>query len=289
MQAKRELWKYGVGERVWIGKYKNSHNLPHWHDDCELIYVEEGAVDVFCEGTSYALTKGESMFICGGQVHCMKAKECGVVLTTIVFHYELIKNYFRGKRLPSPKLLGKYPIEESYQTIFSECKDKKNFYREVVENEILRLMLNIFRGEGLMEKTQQSETREQFKKLLDEIEECFEFYNLERAAKFMNMNPSYFSRYFHARAGISFNKYLNYVKVENAVLQLKERKYTATEIAVACGFGSIRNFNRTFKLITGYAPTTMPQDFHFSAEFINKGAQNQNPTLSDCELIEALY
>lgn len=289
MQAKRELWNYGVGERVWVGKYRNSHNLPHWHDDCELIFAEMGEVDVFCDGKTYALKAGDAMFICGGQVHYMAAKECGVVLTTLVFHYELIKRYFRGLSLVSPVLVGRYPIREAYDRIMAELKGGEQFYGEIAENEIERLMLQIFRREVLLPKAQRSETHEQFKKLLEEINVNFEFFTLTTAAQFMNMNVSYFSRFFHASAGIPFSKYLNYVKVENAVAKLKECKYTVTEIAVECGFGTIRNFNRTFKALTGYAPTEMPLEFQFTADFINKGIHSENPTLSDCELIESSH
>lgn len=287
MQANRELWNYGTGERVWVGKYKNSHNLPHWHDDCELIFVESGELDVFCDGKTYTLKRGNAMFLCGGQVHCMIAKEGGVVLTTIVFHYELIKRYFKGYSLTTPVLCGTYPIQETYFVLMEELQSKKNFYREAVEQVLTGLMLQIFRGEELVPKAQRNETHEQFKKLLDEIGIHFEFYTLETAARFMNMNVSYFSRYFHLSAGITFSKYLNYVKVENAVSMLKERKYTVTEIAVSCGFGTIRNFNRTFKALTGYAPTEMPMVFQFSSEFINKGLRSEDPTLSDCELMES--
>ena len=140
MQAKRELWNYGKGERGWVGKYRNSHNLPHWHDDCELIFAESGEVEVFCDGKKYALKAGNAMFICGGQVHHMVAKECGSVLTTLVFHYELINRYFKGWSLLSPLLSDGYSIEETYTRIFEELKNGEKFYTEVVENEIEHLV-----------------------------------------------------------------------------------------------------------------------------------------------------
>ena len=49
MLAKREIWKYPEEAHVWVGKYRNSHNLLHWHYDCEFVYVERGSIDVFCE------------------------------------------------------------------------------------------------------------------------------------------------------------------------------------------------------------------------------------------------
>ena len=29
MIAKREIWKYPEDAKVWVGKYRNSHNLLH--------------------------------------------------------------------------------------------------------------------------------------------------------------------------------------------------------------------------------------------------------------------
>ncbi len=287
MKAQRELWKYGAGERVWCGKYQNSHNLPHWHDDCELIFVEKGEVDVFCEGEKFLLKEGDGMFICGGQVHYMVSGEAGVTLVTIVFDYEIIKKHFRGLSLCSPKLCKRYPIAQIYAQLYKELQTRETYYREIAENKVESLMLAIFRGEALVKKAHTSESREQFKRLLDEIGEKYEFYTLESAAKFMSMSPAYFSRFFHAASGLPFSKYLNYVKVEAAVAALKEKRGTVTEIAVASGFGTIRNFNRAFKSLTGYAPTEIPEEFQFSAELINRSVGSEDPTLSDCELLES--
>jgi AraC-like DNA-binding protein len=34
-----------------------------------------------------------------------------------------------------------------------------------------------------------------------------------------------------------------------------------TELAHGCGFSTVRNFNRVFKLVTGYTPRTLPKEF----------------------------
>ena len=43
---------------------------------------------------------------------------------------------------------------------------------------------------------------------------------------------------------------------------IREGKNTITETAICCGFGSIRNFNRVFRDITGYAPRLLPADYN---------------------------
>lgn len=75
MLAKHEVWKYQGAERVWVGKYKNSHNPPPLHYDCELLYVEEGEIDVFCEKKNYRLTRGDALFVASrsGALHARSA------------------------------------------------------------------------------------------------------------------------------------------------------------------------------------------------------------------------
>ncbi len=75
MIAKREIWNYSDKGKVWAGKYKNSHNLPHWHYDYELIQVEEGCINVFCDKKKYTLQKDEALLIDSGAVHpCTPAR-----------------------------------------------------------------------------------------------------------------------------------------------------------------------------------------------------------------------
>ena len=46
MLANFEKRAYNGTERVWTGRYRNLHNLPHWHLENELICVEQGQATV---------------------------------------------------------------------------------------------------------------------------------------------------------------------------------------------------------------------------------------------------
>ncbi len=74
MNAKREQWSYLPNAKVWAGRFKNSHNAPHWHYDCELLFVENGELGVFCNGKFYTMHAGQAFFINSEQVHYMHAK-----------------------------------------------------------------------------------------------------------------------------------------------------------------------------------------------------------------------
>ena len=96
---------------------------------------------------------------------------------------------------------------------------------------------------------------EKLMNLINDINDNYRYYSFDQAVQMMNMNPSYFSRFFHNMIGISFAKYLNCVRIEKAVEFLQNKKFMSmSEIAEKCGFQTIRNFNRIFKKITGKTP-----------------------------------
>lgn len=288
MLAKHEVWKYSGAGKVWVGKYKNSHNLLHWHYDCELLYVENGAIDVFCDKRSHSLTRGQALFVDSGQVHYMHAKTTDTVLAVFIFDHSLVKKLTESVQLASPLLAGDYGLPRVYERIRRELTDKDVFYDAAAACEIVELMIAIYRREQLTLRAESGTTAEAFKKLLTEIGEKYEFYSFNDAADFMGMSRAYFSRFFHNVAGMTFSQYLNYVRIDNAVRMIRaEKSAPVTEIASRCGFATIRNFNRTFKELTGYSPKRLPQGFALDEKFSHKGAESFNPTLTDCVLIES--
>ena len=288
MIAKREVWKYSEQVKVWVGKYKNSHNLLHWHYDCELLYVEHGSIDIFCDRKMHTLKTGDLLYVDSGQVHYMQARDPETVLIVIIFNYEILRPYMGDLHLASPKLEGKYPIPAVYAEIRDILLTKPPFFAGETAGKIIALMSSIYRGERLVTRTQTDKTTERLLALLEDVTEDCAGYTFERAVSFMNMSEAYFSRYFKQSTGISFSQYLNYVKTEKAIELLRRREYTVTEISMICGFGTIRNFNRIFKELTGYTPSSLPANFIMSEDFVYPSDNAFNPTLHDCELIESV-
>lgn len=289
MKIKHELIDYGSNTKVWAGKYRNSQNLLHWHYDCELIYAEKGNFRVTCEKKTYILKEGESFFIDSEMLHCISAERTDGILTTFFFTYDIISGFTSGRMLTSPLLTKDYGILNVYAKIKDEFA-KNDLYRHfAVQLIIADLMLTIFRNEETVQKGKAKKATKAFKKLLEEIDENFEFMTFDAAADLMGMNPSYFSRFFNNLAGMPFSRYLNLIKVEKAIELLqsgKERQIT--EISLACGFPTIRSFNRVFKEITGYSPTNIPEHFILDDNLSKELSPKDNPTLSGCELIEKL-
>lgn len=288
MIAKREIWSYPEQANVWVGKYRNSHNLLHWHYDCEFVYVERGCVDVFCEKKKHTLHEGEAMFTDSGQIHYQRACEPDTVLIVIIFDYNIIRPFLEKYQLASPKLYNRYPIPEYYARLYRILTERKLFYGEQAACIVCEMMIEVFRGEQFVHRLGNDRTEEAFKRLLEDVHERYAEYTFEDAVRFMGMSEAYFSRYFKAMSGTTFSQYLNYVRTDNAVRLLQSgNDMTMTDIADACGFATIRNFNRIFREFTGYSPSRLPKDYVLRDQFTYPSETASDPTLFDCELIES--
>lgn len=74
------------------------------------------------------------------------------------------------------------------------------------------------------------------------------------AAAQAKMSPSAFSRWFKARVGCVFHRYLNEMRVAMVCAKLSGGEGNITETAFQCGYGNLANFNRRFREITGFTP-----------------------------------
>lgn len=287
MQIKHEIRYYGKNEKVWVGKYRNSQNLSHWHYDCELIFAERGSFEIMCEKKLYLLNKGGTFFIDSGQLHYIRAQSADAILVTVFFTNDVKKPFSDGKILADPLLSRDYGIQGLYSSLKRTLLEKPKLYQAESALQVAEYMIQVFRGEQTQPQTKPKQTTEKFKTLLEMMSENYEFFTFESAADFMGMNQAYFSRFFHKMSGVPFSHYLNCIRVEKAVNLLhSSEKSQVTDIAISCGFSTIRNFNRVFKDITGYSPKNLPPDYVLDEAFSNAKSACGNPTLNECELIE---
>lgn len=77
---------------------------------------------------------------------------------------------------------------------------------------------------------------------------------LGKIARVCGTSSRTLERVFRAGTGGSISAYLRQVRLEHACSLLRDTRATIAEIALASGFGSVPQFNRTFRGMTGKAP-----------------------------------
>lgn len=288
MLANFEPRNYKGKERIWSGRYRNLHNLPHWHLESELLYVEQGQVTVSHNHQEYSLAKGDAIFLGSGEIHYIKGGADSIVAITM-FDSALIADLCGTFRLRSAKLEHTYPIPERFADIRRELTERPPFFELQSCEYIISLMIQIFRGEELVPVTVSRERSSiaNYKNLLTEIEKSYSYITFSDAAAFMGLSEPYFSKFFRKISGMTFSQYLNTVKLEHAVDLLKNNaeRLSVTEIASRCGFDTIRHFNRVFKNITGMSPRQLPASYVPDFQTVQTIPDAFDPTLQSSELL----
>lgn len=286
MLAKFEKRAYAGNEHVWVGKYRNLHNISHWHMEHELIACREGSAQVMLDDTMFNITQQQCIFCHSGCVHYISASPDSLLLVCL-FNEKMYDPITSPFTLENPVFEDRYGILPKLSEIRHELQNQPIFFECRTEAMIGEILVDAFRGEPLRKAQWQfSDVITRYKQLLNHIDLEYEHITYRNAVQFMNMSDAYFSRYFKRQAGMTFSQYLNVVRIEKAV-QLLDSAPTMkiTDVMLRCGFNTIRSFNRVFREVTGFTPTTLPPGYVLNTRSVPTIQGSFDPTLSDAELL----
>ena len=78
--------------------------------------------------------------------------------------------------------------------------------------------------------------------------------SLGAIANIANLTPQSFCRMFKKRTGKNFVEYLNEVRIAAACKYLLDTDWSISQISYNCGYKTVSNFNKLFKIITSISP-----------------------------------
>ena len=168
----------------------------------------------------------------------------------------------------SKSILKKYDISSDFSEriggllidVYSELAEKKEYYQVIVRSKLLELHGLIMRN---VPKRLNKASHSKSYSMVNKIQNALDFVNsnymeeitLVEAATQAELHISQFSRLFKHMCGMSFVIYLNNIRVSKAEEMIINSMNPITDIALECGFKSIRNFNRIFKELKGTTPS----------------------------------
>ncbi len=228
--------------------YYNTSYAPHFHGNYELIYVFEGTTNITVNGIADVLCQGELILLSPYTVHSFDIVGgkawVGVFSDDFIASYAKKHKYVRYSKFKCSAdiedILKKYLFFEGNPELFLHIACLYMVCNECVKN-------------ALPQTTKQNDSF---------IFEVVDFISknisrditLKDIADVMNYEPHYFSTLFHQHFCMNFKSFINLFRFEKACALLTDKDNSATYVADACGFGSIRNFNRVFKNLSGYTP-----------------------------------
>ena len=268
-----------------VRKYKNLHNLLHWHMEHEIIFVSEGTVELNVNNRFYTLKPGMCAFIKSEEIHCINGT-ANSITHVIKSSAPAILQITKEKSPECPVIKNNDTVIERFIDVEKELKRAGEYCGIIADCIVTCLVAEIFRTERVCTENDELRNSEKYKELLKWITNNYNHISFEDAAKHMNFSKAYFSKYFQDLTGIKFTRYLNILKVSAAIDKIKGKESNMTEISLSCGFGTIRNFNRVFKNLTGYAPKSLPKNYVFLYTITDSDNIGFDPTLNCSEIVE---
>ncbi len=257
-----------------FARYKTEFDFPvHYHEEYELNFIENGRGVKRIVGDSVEeIDDWELVLIGPNTPHAWFTHKCKTELfeITIQFHRDLFHEIFLKrtqlsaiKKLFEQSLKGILFSKEVIQKIAPRIKEleHKTGFDSVIELMIILNELSMAEGSRSLSGDKVYNADYIY---MDSVrmEKLIEFMNanfhrpmrLAEVANLVNMAETAFSRFFKAKTGINFVDFLNDIRLGHASRLLIDTKDPVTDIAVACGFTNISNFNRTFKREKGLTP-----------------------------------
>lgn len=111
---------------------------------------------------------------------------------------------------------------------------------------------------------------------LDYIDNNYEAdISLEQVANIANVSKYHFSRVFKKSTGLTYQSYLNRVRIEQAKRLLNEHALSVTDTAYAVGYSDLTHFERIFKRLVG----STPSQYRCQPSSLSTNPDNRRPSL----------
>ena len=239
----------------------------HWHEEMEIIYVEEGTIHVFVRNTEYLLNKGELVLVNPQAIHAIRQYEDrSARYYNILFRFSMLESgaddtcrekYLEpiySRRLLMPEYLSAaHPLHQEIEPLIRELlvdPHHQRFHDELlIKSRLFEIMYRILPYCDTADKATAYEDiiYEKLKLSLQYLEKNYaEQITVEKMATISNYSESHFSKLFKQLTGESFAQYLKNYRLEKAADRIVNEKKKISEIAVACGFSNLSYFSRSF-------------------------------------------
>jgi AraC-like DNA-binding protein len=262
--------------------YSISHGVDygfkslHWHKEMEICFIKSGTGKHLINGKEYSFKAGDCFIISNDEIHLCYDDE-NLVMQIIMFHpdfiwqgnsnffdYEYLRPFFETDCNFCNKIDGThkyaYLIGEVFNEIEQEFFERKKRFELMIKSLLLKLMTYIIRYFTQVEfpdfeQTVSKNSTKQIKEVIEYIEQNFEKpMTLNILAGVGSMSIPHLSSTFKTLVGVPPIDFIIRTRISVSKKLLLETTQPILFISEECGFRSLSNFNRLFKLYVGMTP-----------------------------------
>ncbi len=228
------------------------NELPqHYHDNPYLCYVVKGRYNEKSDKTSLECKKNDIIIHASHSEHTNTFDVSPATCFNIEFShhwFERLNNH--GIHFDKTKKVN-YPTSSFLlYKAYKEFRDFNSLSPLMIEGLVLEALVHLTRKELKYKPTSNSIT-----KIVSLIKERYdEDISLFYLAKQVNVHPAHLSREFKKQMRCTVGEFQRNIRVNNAIVLLRQSKADISEIALRCGFADQSYFTKIFKRVTGLTP-----------------------------------
>lgn len=241
-------------------KHQFGYFPAHMHIDLELLYVLEGTAEVIIGNQKIILQQNDLAIIFPNTIHTFLTgrEHCEILLS--ICNQSLFGEYSNKliKSVPSTPVIPSSNIHPdviyALNSLFNEYQTSKTQNLPCIKA-LVSLILSRTIPLLTLEKSTTLLENDMTGKVIHYV--CNNFtrqLSLDLLSSELGMNKYYISRVFTKKIGISFNTYINNLRIDYAKQLLTTSNLSISEIAFECGFETQRTFNRTFNQFSSMSP-----------------------------------
>ncbi|MBO5223561.1 MAG: AraC family transcriptional regulator [Clostridia bacterium] len=241
----------------------------HWHNELEIIRVNEGRFLAHVDNEERIMNKGDILFVDGGCIHRGVPENCSY--ECIVLDLNILRKQTQDamEKYVSPIVSAQKEINcfltnnssSLYASVDKLCtalKNREQYFELTVLSTLYEIIFNLYKEGRVQDKTssKHSAQREIMSILLDYIDTHYnEPISLSTLSNLVNMNEKYLCRLFSLYTSKTPIAYINELRIEKACYNMQVKNATVTESAINCGFNDVSYFTKVFKSIKNVTPT----------------------------------
>ena len=252
----------------------------HWHDEWEIIWVQQGPVEVAAANRRYTLQAGDVLFLNGRTPHAVMMQGGKPYSETdLEFHPRLLygtqdsvfwEKYLRPfqqcdglSAVPlTPKTPWQTEAAEQCRRACRACLQKADGYEFEVRQALTQVFLLI--RTNLKDRLDAAAPRLQAAAHVRMMKEYLDAHyaqplTLRQMADIAHLSPRSCQRAFQQFLGLSPMQYLRQKRLQCAASMLSAGQGDITQICYACGFADPSAFSRQFRAYYGTAPSRWKQ------------------------------
>ena len=244
------------------GRDGNYFREKHWHRSVEIFAVCRGDLGFFIDDKQWHLSADQFMIVNSNEVHSIDSP---MPNETIVLQIPLkmFEEYFTVEQFiwfthePGKKGERFMELLKELYRVYTERQIGYNLKVKSIFYNIMYLLIKEYRLTQIdQDSVRKNRNLSRLSTITSYMKENYAGeMTLEAVARIFGYSPAYLSRMFQKYAGITFQSYLQSIRLRYALKDLESGKYSITETALRNGFSGSKGLARAFQKTYGMLPS----------------------------------